>query len=256
MENKKKHNFPQTVERALDILEVFKNVNQPQGISEISKKIGLNKSTTYRIIQALKLRGYIKQDEQTNKYSLGSKILKIANSLLNQIEIRGVSRNYLEKLSKKTLQTVQLAILDKNQVLYVDQVEGGDPFQLALSIGNRGPLHSTSAGKCFLAFLHDDEANKILSNYKLIPSTKKTITSIDELRKDLNRIREVGFSLCNGEFDENQLSIAAPITRIGKGVVGTVVLTAPFGRIKPREIPYYARLVTETGRKISREMGG
>ncbi len=173
MEKEKKDNFPQTVQRALDILEVFKNVDHPQGVSEISRKIRLNKSTTYRIIQVLKLRGYVKQNEQTNKYSLGPMILRIANGFLNQIEVRGVSRGYLEELARKTQLTVLLAILDENQVLYVDQVQGGDPFQLGLRIGNLGPLHSTSAGKCILAFMNDGNANRVLSNYKLIPTTQK-----------------------------------------------------------------------------------
>ncbi len=78
------NNLPQTVKRALDILEVFVDSNEPLGITELSLRVNLNKSTTYRIVQALRTRGYINQDQGTSKYCLGYKILKLASGSLNE----------------------------------------------------------------------------------------------------------------------------------------------------------------------------
>lgn len=250
------HNLPQTIERAIDILEVFKDSNEALGITELSRRVKLNKSTTYRIVQALRTRGYVNQDDHTNRYYLGHKILKLASSFLNQNKIRGIARKYLEELSRKTLQTIELAILEGDRVVYIDQVEGTDIFQLRLQIGNRGPLHCTAAGKSILAFLKEDELEKILENLNLTRFSDKTITSMKHLRKELKSIRRNGFAFCDREYDKYLKAIGAPIIGLGSKVIGAVVLVAPSNRIKLKEVPYFGNMVKETGIKISVEMGG
>lgn len=250
------NNLPQTVERALDILEVFTDSNEALGITELSRKVNINKSTTYRIIQALRTRGYIHQDYETSKYCLGYKILKLASGSLNQNKLRWTARKYLEDLSKATSHTVQLTLLEGDEVVYIDQVEGTDIFQLRLQIGNRGPLHCTAAGKSILAFLAGEDLENILGNIKLIRFTNKTITSIYHLRDELRKIKRVGFSFCDQEYDKSLRAIGAPIIGVGSKVMGAVALVAPYHRIKLKEVSFYGNLVKETGLKISLEMGG
>lgn len=250
------NNLPQTIERAIDILEVFKDSNEALGITELSRRVKLNKSTTYRIVQALRTRGYVNQDDHTNRYYLGYKILKLASSFLNQNKIREIARKYLEELSRKTLQTIELAILEGDKVVYIDQVEGTDIFQLRLQIGNRGPLHCTAAGKSILAFLKEDELEKILKDLNLTRFSDKTITSMKHLRKELKAIRRTGFAFCDREYDKYLKAIGAPIIGLGSKVIGAVVLVAPSNRIKLKEVPYFGNMVKETGIKISVEMGG
>jgi DNA-binding IclR family transcriptional regulator len=141
-------------------------------------------------------------------------------------------------------------------VVYIDQVEGTDIFQLRLRIGNRGPLHCTAAGKSILAFLKEDELENILKNFKLNSFTDKTITSMTHLRKELKAIKRTGFSFCDREYDKYLRAIGAPIIGMGSKVIGAVVLVAPSNRIKIKEVPYFGNMVKETGRKISLEMGG
>lgn len=250
------NNLPQTVERALDILEAFLDSNDALGITELSRRVNLNKSTTYRIIQALRKRGYIKQDSQTNKYCLGYKILKIAYTSLNQNKLREIARKYMEELSEKTSHTVQLTVLEGNEVIYIDQVEGNDIFQLRLQVGNRGPLHCTAAGKCILAFLKEGEFEAVVRRCHLTRLTEKTITSVGRLRKELRVIKRAGFSFCNREYDMHLRSIGAPIIGMGSKVIGAVVLTAPSNRIRIKELSSFGKMVRETGFKISVEMGG
>ena len=250
------NNLPQTVERALDILEAFMESNEALGITELSRRVKLNKSTTYRMVQALRTRGYVNQDDHTNKYTLGYKILKLASGFMNQNKIREIARKYLEELSMKTSHTVQLTILVGNEVVYIDQVEGTDIFQLRLRIGNRGPLHCTAAGKSVLAFLKEDELENILNDFILTRFTDKTITSMKHLRKELKAIKRTGFSFCDREYDKYLRAIGAPIIGMGPKVIGAVVLVAPSNRIRIKEVSYFGNMVKETGLKISSEMGG
>ena len=250
------NNLPQTVGRALDILEAFTESNETLGITELSRRVNLNKSTTYRIVQALRARNYINQDQQTNKYCLGHRILRLASSFLNQNKLRELARTHLEELSKKTSQTIQLAILERDKVVYIDQVEGTDIFQVRLRIGDRGPLHCTAAGKSILAFLPEREVERIFERSKFVPFTDKTITSISQLRDDLRKIRRVGFSFSDQEYDKNLSAIGAPIIGMGSKVIGALALVAPYHRIRVKEVPYYGSMVRETGLKISMVMGG
>ena len=250
------NNLPQTVGRALDILEAFMETNEALGITELSRRVNLNKSTAYRIVQALRTRNYIIQDHQTNKYSLGHRILRLASSFLNQNKLRELARTHLEELSKKTSQTIQLAILERDKVVYIDQVEGTDIFQVRLRIGDRGPLHCTAAGKSILAFLPEGEMEKIFEKSKFLSFTDKTITSMSQLRNDLRKIRRVGFSFSDQEYDKNLRAIGAPIIGMGSKVMGALALVAPYHRIKVKEVPYYGNMVRETGLKISLVMGG
>ncbi len=250
------NNLPQTVGRALDILEAFTESNEALGITELSRRVSLNKSTTYRIVQALRARNYINQDQRTNKYCLGHRILSLASSFLNQNRLRELARTYLEELSKKTSQTIQLAILERDKVVYIDQVEGTDIFQVRLRIGDRGPLHCTAAGKSILAFLPEGEVEKIFEKSKFIPFTDKTITSMSDLRTDLKKIRRVGFSFSDQEYDKNLRAIGAPIIGMGSKVIGALALVAPLHRIKIKEVPRYGNMVRETGLRISLAMGG
>jgi DNA-binding IclR family transcriptional regulator len=250
------NNLPQTVGRALDILEAFIESNEALGITELSRRVSLNKSTTYRIVQALRARSYIIQDRQTNKYCLGHRILRLASSFLNQNKLRELARTHLEELSKKTSQTIQLAILERDKVVYIDQVEGTDIFQVRLRIGDRGPLHCTAAGKSILAFLPEGEVEKIFQRSKFAPFTNKTITSISQLKDDLRKIRRVGFSFSDQEYDKNLRAIGAPIIGMGSKVIGALALVAPYHRIRVKEVPYYGSMVRETGLNISLVMGG
>jgi DNA-binding IclR family transcriptional regulator len=250
------NNFPQTVERALDILEAFVDSNEALGITELSRRVKLNKSTTYRIVQALRTRSYINQNHQTNKYCLGYKTVRLASSFLSQNKLREIARTYLEELSMKTSHTVQLTILVGNELVYIDQVEGTDIFQLRLRIGNRGPLHCTAAGKSVLAFLKEDELENILNDFTLTRFTDKTITSMKHLRKELKAIKKTGFAFCDREYDKYLRAIGAPIIGMGPKVIGAVVLVAPSNRIRIKEVSYFGNMVKETGLKISSEMGG
>jgi DNA-binding IclR family transcriptional regulator len=250
------NNLPQTVGRALDILEALMESNEALGITDLSRRVNLNKSTTYRIVQALRTRNYINQDHQTNKYCLGHKIVRLASSFLNQNKLRELARTHLEELSKKTSQTIQLAIWEGDKVVYIDQVEGTDIFQVRLRIGDRGPLHCTAAGKSILAFLPEGEAEKILKKAKFVPFTDKTITSMSQLRNDLGKIRRVGFSFSDQEYDKNLRAIGAPIIGMGSRVIGAIALVAPYNRIKVKEVSHYGSMVRGAGLKISLVMGG
>ena len=252
---KKIKNAPQTVEKALRILDALAEERGPLGISELSHRLDMSSSTTYRILQVLLNRRYINQDSVTNKYHLGYKILELSSSMLMKIELRNIARDHLEKLVKETSETARLAIMDGEEIVYVDQVEGEDHIRLRLQIGSRSPVHCTAAGKCIMAFLGDDEVGAILSKHKLKSFTPKTITNIDNLRDQLKRIKIKGYAFNDEEYREMVRAVGSAIFDFNMKVVGSVVVVAPSFRLRLSSVPEIARQVKRTALDISRQMG-
>lgn len=248
-------NAPQTVEKALRILDALTEEKGPLGISELSRRLDMSSSTIYRILQVLMRRRYINQDSVTNKYNLGYKILELSSTVLMQLELRKVAKDHLEKLAKETSETARLAIMDEGEIIYVEQVEGKDQIRLQLQLGTRSPAHCTAAGKCIMAFLEQHEVDAILSKHELKAFTPKTITNIDKLRDQLRRIKEKGYAFNDEEYRDMVRAVGSPILDFKMKVVGSIVVVAPSFRLKLSMVPVIAKQVKRAALDISRQMG-
>ena len=196
------NNTPSTVRKALEMIEAFAEAGKPLGVTEISRRLKAHKSTAYRILQALCQKGYIHQDPLTEKYYLGLKILRVGAGILEQVSFREIGREVLKTLAHETSQTVRLAVLERNEVVYIEHVDGKDPLRLHLHIGSRGPVYCTAAGKAILAFLPVKEREEILSQCPFTLLTSKTIKDRTRFTTELEGVRKTGFSISNEEFRE------------------------------------------------------
>lgn len=200
----------QSVDRALRILDLFNEQNPELKITEISRKLDLHKSTTHSLLKTLKERQYIKQDPDSGKYSLGLKLLERGQFVLNSMDIRSLARKYLIDLSVETGQTAHLVILEGKYGVYIDKVEGESAVVYS-RVGKRVPLHSSAVGKSLLAFRNNDEVNELLEKYEFFPQTSSTITSRSAFEKELELVRERGYSTDNEENEPGIYCIAVPI---------------------------------------------
>lgn len=253
--NSKPDYAPRLVERALRTLELFAEHEGPLGITDLSRMLGLNKSTVHRILQVLVKRGYVTKDPQTRKYSLGYKILEISGALLNRIQLRNVAGAQMVKLANDTMQTVRLGILDQGEILYVDHAEGKDPIRLHIQVGSRGPVHCTAAGKAMLAFMDKEDVDLILAQHPLRAFTPNTITDPTDFKAELERTKKRGYAFSNEEFSPDVRAIAAPIFDFRGKVVGAVSLIAVSLRMQQKKSTGFARRVKEAAYDISKKMG-
>jgi len=249
--------YVQSVERALNILEIMAAVGTPITVTEMAGKVKLKISTVHRLLSTLMHRGYVEQEDD-NKYRLGLKLMEIGNAVIYYFDIRSVARPYLLELMGRCNETVNLAIFDGADVVYIDQVESKNLIivKMLAQVGNRGPVHCTSSGKALLAFLPPEKLEETISTLDLVKYTSETITDLNDLRKELKRVREDGYAVDWGEREEHVRCVAAPIFNYEDRVVASVSISGPSTRITT----YYMKnelvdLIRETAKRISKKMG-
>lgn len=255
MKQTETNNFPRTVDKALRLLDALGKADGPQGTNELGKQLAINKSTTYRILRALLQHGYVSQNSQTSKYELGYKVLELSHSLLKKRGVREIARPLMERLAKETSETVGFAMLDQNEVVYLDQVNGGEVILLDFRLGSRWPLHATAAGKACLAYMDHDKVKEILTTKKLISYTENTSTDPKSILKELTLIRRNGYAFNNGEFQKDIKAVGAPILTLSKKPIGAVVLSVFRERFPDHLVPALGHKVALVSEEISKLMG-
>jgi DNA-binding IclR family transcriptional regulator len=244
-----------TLDRALQVLEVLCDADGDLALGEISQAVGLNKSTVYRILQSLIRHRLTDQDPNTRKYRVGLKLFELAHRVTNKIELRAQALPELKELSRRTNETVHLAVLDDGDVVYIDKQETQRTIRMYSAIGKRGPAHCTGVGKVLLASLSDEELERTVARKGLRRFTERTITSLPDLKQHLAKVRAQGYAIDDAEHEPEIRCVACPIRDHAGRVIAAVSLTIPAMRVSRSEIEAMAPLVREYADRISRKMG-
>jgi IclR family KDG regulon transcriptional repressor len=203
-----------SVQRALDLLEAMAHLpadTSEIGISDLSKQTRLSKSTVARLVSNLESRGYVGQNPATEKYHLGWKILEISQAKLRSIGLREVARPFLERLARETGETVNLAVLDRGEIVMVDVIETTDRVRVSVPVGSREPVHCTSLGKAMLAYLPTEAVEQFLTETGMPAHTERTITSPALLLSELMLTRRRGYAVDDREVHSESRCVGAPI---------------------------------------------
>src|SRR5580765_1472289 len=194
----------QSLERGLAILSAFKPATPELGISELARVLGLTRSTSHRYVSTLARLGYLPQNPQSRKYRLGPRVLDLGFSAINSMELRQIAATHLQQLSDETGHTVNMAILDGTDIVYIERCrssqQGQREIDLNLHVGSRLPAYCTSMGKVLLAGLPEPEA----------------------LADALAAVRDAGIAVNNEELAYGLRSIAVPV-RDRSGVVAAAI---------------------------------
>lgn len=227
----------QVIDKTIDILNLFMEVREPLGISEISKKLSIYKSSVHRILNTLKGRGFIIQNEDTKKYWLGNKFYTLGMLYKNKLKIENYVNRYMKELANKFKETVHLAIfdeLDYCNIISIDKIEAGHRLSMTPPPGSRSPTHASALGKSMLAY-SDSEIKKTVLNSKLEKYTENTIVDKNELKKELKLIKKQGFAFDDEELEPGLNCIASPILDDSREAIASISVSGPKGRIVERK---------------------
>ncbi|OWZ84936.1 IclR family transcriptional regulator [Natranaerobius trueperi] len=232
---KPKKELIKSVSRSLDLLSLFLEHKQELGVSQISKKLGVYKSTTHRLLDTLKEKGFVYQNPITQKYWLGVKNFSLGMLYQNKLVLTELSYPYLKELSEQWHETIHLAILDeseKPEVVVLEKVKTNHLLTFSPPIGSTTPAHCSGVGKVLLAYSSPDTTNNLFkSNIQRFTDT--TITKKDDLKTELEKIKEVGYAIDREELEKGLSCFAVPVFSRDNEVVAAISISGPTSRITP-----------------------
>lgn len=242
------------VYKALQVLQCLGEERREMALSEVCYKVGMPKTTTFRYLQTLCACGFVTHDPDTDLYRVGLRLWSLGQMAGEALQLRELALPSMRELRDRFNETVNLAVLDGREIVYLDMVESRRSLRMQAQLGGRDPVHSTALGKAMLAFLPEERWGEHLPA-RLSPRTEASHHSLAALRDDLRRTRERGYGLDDGENEEGVRCIGAPILDRDGHVVAAVSLSAPAARMGDRVLPEAAASVVATAAAISRRLG-
>lgn len=245
----------QSVDRTLTILEVLSDYSDGLGITEISERVNLHKSTVYRLLSTLIYKGYVVQDEESSKYKITFKLFELGSKKVDKLDLLKSSKPYTKMLMESVNEVVHLIIREDNEIVYIDKVEANNTISMKSRIGNRAPMYCTATGKAMLAFLPEEEILKIWKSSKIIRLTENTITDFILYKKELQEIKKIGYAIDDEENEMGVKCVGAPIFNIKGNVAGAISVSGPIHRITEDKMDFISKEVIKYANMISEEIG-
>lgn len=243
-----------SVTNAARLLKQFSARDREFGVSELARRLGLGKSTVHRLLVTLAEQDLVEQDEFTGKYRLGLAIYDLGAAVATGLDLHEAIMPSMEQLRAATGETVQVAVLDGRQVVYIERLDSPNTLRLFLEVGRRNWAHCTGTGKVLLAYQSEFELEAILDGWRLPAVTPLTITDQHKLREALKEIRRQGYAHNLGESELGVLSVSGPIRDASGGVRAAISVAGPQQRMEPL-LDKITLAVMEMAAQASRRLG-
>lgn len=237
-----------SVAKALDVLDLLGQAERGLRLKDIASHLELPESTTHRLLASLAARDFVQQQEDHGTYTLGWKIAILARSLGSEARLAQGMRPYLEELTRRFHQTINLGVLSNDRVVYLDCQIPSQSMALYTAPGATIPVHASAMGKVLLAHLPAADLAAYLDRLTFAPITPHTLTSREAILAVLPEIRERGYALDLGEFKAEVSCLAAPVLNDRGRAVAAVSMTAPVADLPADwQTVYPPQLLTVTG---------
>lgn len=249
---KEKSNISETLEKGLRVLDLFCADEKAFSLSEISRRLGINKTSVYRYVNTLCERGYLQKGDSDKLYRLGVRTIPLAHAFLQKAEIVQRIKPYVDEVHKLFTVHIDVGIIQNNSMYLVYRRESLDTMAFA-SFTFKASLNVLATGKAALAFLDEERRNRILEQVELKPMTGSSITNVKHLEKELETTRKRGYSINKEEFIPGLIAIGAPIYNLHKGeVTGGISFDASTSRYSMEEFEdQFSSILIELSKKIS-----
>jgi IclR family KDG regulon transcriptional repressor len=245
-----------TLAKGLTILEVVADISDERGVNfnTIVESSRMNRSNVYRYLMTLLELGWVERDEETMRYSIGSRLLQTASRSVQKFDLRSRAVPILQELSEETRKTVHLAVFEPPLIVYVEKIVYKPLPIMQSRPGLTGHCHSTAVGKAMLATMSEHAIREILPE-SLESYTPATIISLDDLLEELAEARQLGYT---HEFEENEIGVGcvgAPVFDYAGKIIAGISVSGAIGDINRQSVPILGQKVIGAARRVSEVMG-
>ncbi len=246
----------QSLTRALSLLNTLARHDQGLGLSEAAKETGLAVSTAHRLLSTLQHENFVRFDPERSVWMIGVQTFIVGSAFLRARELTGVARPLMRQLMEKSGETVNLAVEEGGEAIYVAQIECRKTMRAIARPGGRAAMHCSGVGKALLAAMPDEDVERIIALRGLPSATAKTITTPAGLRAELQAIRERGFAIDEEENAIGLRCVAAPIFDEHGKPIAAISLSGPTARIGDDLLLSLGEAVLDAARQITAGLGG
>jgi IclR family KDG regulon transcriptional repressor len=245
-----------SLQKALRLLLHLGECGPEMGITQMANDLDLNKTTVYRLLNAMQSFDLIEKNPANEKYRLGLKLHELGCRALDSRTLSGESHTFLVELARRCNESVSIAALAGGNIVCLDRVDSRDAIIIARTpIGGRFQPHCTAVGKAILAFLPTPQIWDVVKRNGMPWFTSSTIVSYKALREELDLTRRRGYAVDSGELENGLSGIAAPVFMRGTDVVAAVGMAGPTPRFLGEEFAKRLPLIRDFAARISRAFG-
>ncbi|MGY8907263.1 MAG: IclR family transcriptional regulator [Pseudomonadales bacterium] len=242
-----------TVGKALLMLDIIADAEQSLRFNNILALSPFPKATTYRLLQTMTSQAMLSYDAESQKYSLGMRLVRLAHHAWKQASLGPIASPYLNQLASEVGETVHLAQIENGQVLFIDKRHTSQRFETLAQVGRIAPAHCTGVGKVMLAYMQPERQDYALQRQTYIKFTNTTITNKEALLDELITIKREGVAYDKEEHENGIISIAAPILTSSGQVMGAISIATSTSRHTVEDLTQYRGVLDTITKAVSTE---
>jgi IclR family transcriptional regulator, acetate operon repressor len=246
----------QSLIRALSLLNALAKSDHGMTLGELAQESGLPVSTAHRLLSTLQHENFVRHESDRGVWLIGVQAFIVGNAFIRSRDLTAVARPFMRTLMERSGETVNLAVEDRGEIVYIAQTESRQTMRTITRPGGRVPMHCSALGKMLLALMPETERERIMSAKKLVKETEKTITSLNVLRRELEATAKRCYAIDDEENALGMRCVAAPIYDEHSAAVGAVSLSGPSVRIAQTHLAKLGAAVKDTADQITARLGG
>ena len=247
-----KYFFIRSFAKGMNVLEHLAD-NEFLTVAQVARLMNINRASSHRFLSTLKELGYADKDD-SSRYFLTSKVIELGMKVLDRFEIRKIARPFLQELSDKFNETINLGFFNGEAVLTIDKIDSTERLRMDAGIGGGEPAYCTSLGKAILAFLSDRKLEQYLQATELIPFTPNTLISKDKLKEELLQIRENVYAIDDEELSIGLRCVGAPLFNHNGQVHYAISISGPSIRMGSKKVGEMQRELKKICENLSGKM--
>lgn len=247
------YNAP-VLKKAMDVIRLMVEDYNPIGVTELSKRLSISKSTIFGILKALEEEDLIIKDSTNKKYLIGPGLFEFAKKIFKGGELTTIARPYLEKLANNVDETVFLCIREDDNIKTLDAIEAKKAVKISSPVGTKIPITASVLCKIFLSPMDNDVIKKFLSEKGLPKYTESSITDIDIFLEEIEKTRKLGYSLDLEEYLKGVRAIASLIYYSDRTLAGAICVVGFTSSIKDEKLPMMIQHLKDTAQHINQRL--